>query len=93
MWMPKPGDRYGLGRGVQIARVLKLAIAMSQRAYTVSELAVKLYECDCSAERIYQCKHRKQVYRNLAVIELSGVPLSQDGSRYSVDAHFMKRFL
>jgi len=76
-------------RGTQTIRAIKLAIKLSQRFYKVSELV----ECDCRISSCRNCRHTKAIYRDLRVLESAGIPIIQDDARYSVDHHFMRRFL
>ena len=69
-------------RGTQTIRVIRLAIALSQRAYKVVELAEKFGVTT------------RTIHRDLTVLDAIGIPVIVEGSCwYRVDAHFMRRFL
>ena len=80
-------------RGIQTARVIQMAVHLSERWYTVREYSKR-----------FDITH-KTVYRDLKVLELAGVPIMEEpqidrvGGRgrinmqYRVDAHWMRKFL
>lgn len=81
-------------RHICVSRTIRLAIIMSQRTYTVTELAEKMHGCRHAQKKFEgQCACRVMVRRDIKAIELSGIPVMQNGARYSVDPHFMRRFI
>lgn len=80
--LPVDGKRKQQDRGTHTIRVIRLAIALSQRAYKVQELAEKF------------SAHDRTISRDLHIMDASGIPvIAEEGCRYRVDAHFMRRFL
>lgn len=80
-------------RGVQAARIIRLAVIMSQREFTVTELAQKIFNCRHENKKCEgDCACRKMVRRDIQTLELAGIPVQQNGVYYRIDAHFMRRF-
>jgi len=74
-------------RGRQVARVIKLAIKLSQVGVCVSQL--EGYTPANGSSR-----STKIFYRDMHTLEQAGIPVYKDDhGRYRVDAHFMRRFL
>ena len=77
-------SKRGLQRGRCIARVIQLAIRLSQRGLQSRE----------AAPGPHDGAKRKQFYRDIAALEQAGIPVyTDDERRFRVDPHFMKRFL
>lgn len=78
----------GSPRQRNLARLLRVAILLSQRPYSINEISKKT------------ATDEKTVRRDLRALEMAGIPVASDEDdghvynlRYSVDPHFMRRFL